>query len=115
MLEGGTRQPLRHQRRHRAKETIPQGKLVPPALYLSKKRIVIQLREFRGEFPQRVAARRLLNCHSNHFLNLSFNFRYSPHLSLMQYRFYKWDAIQSGHPQLFFTVSEYTAGIVPPA
>ena len=110
MLEGGIRQPLRHQRRHRAKGTIPQGKIVLLTPYLSKKHIVIQLREFRGEFSQRVAARRLLNC-----LKLSFNFRYSPYLSLMQYRFYKWDAIQSGHPRLFFTVSEYTAGIVPPA
>ena len=51
MLEGGIRQPLRHECRYRHNGTIPQGKLVLTAPYLPKEHIVIQLREFRGEFP----------------------------------------------------------------
>ena len=49
--EGRIRQSLRHQRRHRHDGAVAQGEPVLPAPDLSKEYIVVQLREFRGEYP----------------------------------------------------------------
>ena len=63
VLEGAVHQSLGHECHHRHQGPVPKGELILPAPDLPKQYIVIELRKFRGKFPQGVPPRCLLDCH----------------------------------------------------
>ena len=68
VLEGAVHQALGHQGYHRHQGAVPEGELLLPAPHLAEEHVVIELREFGGERPQGLPARRLLHCHVNDLL-----------------------------------------------
>ncbi len=61
--EGRIGESLCHERRHRHKRAVSQGKLILPAPYLAEQHIVVQLRELWREIAQSIPTGCLFDCH----------------------------------------------------
>ena len=64
IAEGLIGKTLRHEGNNGHERAVAQGQLVLAAPYLAEQYVIIELRELRGEFAERIAACGLLDSHS---------------------------------------------------